>query len=109
MAVASAQEFFGERLPKKIAERPQIIEKINAVYRFVIEGQGGGSWTVDLTQPGGKVTAGGTQGDCIITVAAPDFLAIMNGQLNAQMAFMTGKLKVAGDIAQALKLQYIFA
>ena len=109
MPVASADEFFSQRLPKRLSEKPDLAEKINAVYKFVLSGAGGGTWTVDITIPGGKVTAADLDAGCIITMAASDFVDIINGTSNAQMAFMTGKLRVAGDIGQALKLQYILA
>jgi putative sterol carrier protein len=38
-------------------------------------------------------------------MADDDFLALLSGKLNGQMAFMTGKLKVAGDLGLALKLE----
>jgi len=109
MAVASVQEFFGERLPKRLREKPEVADKINAVYKFVLDGPGGGTWTVDLTMTGGKITSGDLEAGCIITVSASDFVDIINGVIDAQLAFMTGKLRVAGDIGQALKLQYILA
>jgi putative sterol carrier protein len=44
-------------------------------------------------------------------VAATDqsFLDIVNGKLNAQMAFMSGKLKIQGDMGLAMKLQQILS
>ncbi len=37
-----------------------------------------------------------------------DYLDMINGKLNGQTAFMTGKLKIAGDMGLALKLQGLF-
>ncbi|MCL4233971.1 MAG: SCP2 sterol-binding domain-containing protein [Deltaproteobacteria bacterium] len=45
--------------------------------------------------------------NCTITVAAADLLAITTGKLSGQMAFMTGKLKISGDMGLAMKLQKI--
>jgi putative sterol carrier protein len=39
-----------------------------------------------------------------VACADADFLNIVNGKLNAQMAFMMGKLKIQGDMGMALKL-----
>jgi putative sterol carrier protein len=43
-----------------------------------------------------------------ITMTESDYLDMINGKLNGQMAFMTGKLKIAGDMGLALKLQSLF-
>lgn len=43
-----------------------------------------------------------------ITMKESDYLDMINGKLNGQMAFMTGKLKIAGDMGLALKLQNLF-
>jgi len=41
-------------------------------------------------------------------MTASDYLDMVNGKLNGQMAFMTGKLKIAGDMGLALRLQSLF-
>jgi len=43
-----------------------------------------------------------------LTMKESDYLDMINGKLNGQMAFMTGKLKIAGDMGLALKLQSLF-
>ena len=43
-----------------------------------------------------------------ITMQESDYLDMVNGKLNGQTAFMTGKLKIAGDMGLALKLQNLF-
>lgn len=81
--------------------------KVNAIYQFDVNGDGGGTWVVDLKTEG-KVSEGPSDSaECTITVAAQDFLDINNGKLNGQVAFMSGKLKIKGDMSKAMKLQQV--
>jgi putative sterol carrier protein len=106
--VASVKELFESRMPDRLRQKPDVISKINAVYQFNISGPGGGAWAVDCTKPGGEVTQGqSAAAKCTVNCSDADFLAIVNGRLNPQMAFMSGKLKIQGDMGLALKLQQI--
>ncbi|OGQ80956.1 MAG: sterol-binding protein [Deltaproteobacteria bacterium RIFOXYA12_FULL_58_15] len=107
MAVTTAKEVFETELPNRFKAKPDIVAKINSTYKFVLDGDAGGTWIVDLTD-GGKITAGEGTAACTITMKSADFVDMINGKLNAQMAFMSGKLKVAGDMGLALKLQSLF-
>ena len=104
MAAANVQEIFEKHMPERLKSKPEVAQKINSTYKFVITGDGGGTWVIDLTKDGGVITQGEGDAKCTITMAAPDFVEIVNGKLNPQMAFMSGKLKVAGDMSLALKL-----
>jgi len=81
---------------------------INAVYQFNLSGDDGGTWVIDLASDTKEVREGEEESaQCIISMAAPDFMSMIQGSLNPQMAFMTGKLRVKGDMGLALKLQSI--
>jgi putative sterol carrier protein len=43
-----------------------------------------------------------------MTMAASDYVDMIAGKLNGQMAFMSGKLKIAGDMGLAMKMQTLF-
>lgn len=45
------------------------------------------------------------EADCVINVSPEDFLGMMNGSVNPMTAFMSGKIKVKGDMSIAMKLQ----
>ncbi len=108
MPVANVREIFATHLPKRLKDKPDLFQKVGASYKFVVTGAEAGTWVLDLTQPGGKITEGDGSAQCTITIATPDLLDLMNGKLNGQMAFMTGKLRLAGDLGLALKLQASF-
>ena len=64
----------------------------------------------------GQVFASGTEAttedndaDCTISVSKDDFIALAEGNLDPMMAFMSGKLKVAGDMSVAMGLQSLFS
>lgn len=108
MSVSSVQEVFEKHIPAKFQAKPDVVQKINAVYQFNISGPGGGSWSVDCTKPGGAVQAGtAASPKCTVAATDADFLNIVNGKLNPQMAFMSGKLRIQGDMGLAMKLQQI--
>ncbi|MBZ0254378.1 MAG: SCP2 sterol-binding domain-containing protein [Candidatus Methylomirabilis sp.] len=99
-AVAAKFQEMGE----KISGNPAESKKVNAVYKFNVTGEGGGTWVVDLKNDPPGVKEGDGDAQCTITIAAQDFLDLVSGKLNGQMAFMSGKLKIAGDMSLAMKL-----
>jgi putative sterol carrier protein len=105
MADLTPKSIFEERIPSRLRNNPDRTKGINAIYQFKITGENGGDWVVDLTQSPGEVRAGSdANAKCTITVGDQDFVDIVTGKLNGQMAFMAGKLKVSGDMSLALKL-----
>ena len=104
MAVESVKDVFESLIPGRLEKKPELAGQINAKYKFAVAGDNGGTWVVDLTTEGGTVTAGDGEADCNIDIEAEDLMAIISGELNGQMAFMTGKLKVTGDMMLAMKL-----
>lgn len=56
---------------------------------------------------GQTVTTEDAGADCTITMSKEDFEALTAGDLNPTMAFMSGKLKVAGDMSIAMQLSQV--
>ena len=79
---------------------------VNNTYVFDIEGAG--TWTVAVNDDGAQVTEGDQGGDCTIQASAETFSKIVAGDQNATTAYMTGKLKIKGDMGAAMKLQKLF-
>lgn len=50
-----------------------------------------------------------SEADCTLSADADVFQSIMEGDINPTSAFMTGKLKVDGDMGMAMKLGALLA
>jgi putative sterol carrier protein len=99
----STKEFF-EGLESRVD--PAKTAGMNQSYLFDIDGAG--RWKVDVEDGKITVTEGGEDADCVITTSDENFQRIVDGELNPTSAYMTGKLKVKGDMGAALKLQKLF-
>lgn len=108
MSDLTCKQVFEEKIPERLEAKPEVATSIKSSYQFVLNGEGGGKWTIDLTEPPGKVAEGELEDAAVVvTMEAKDFLELVTGKLNPQMAFMTGKLKIKGNIGVALKLQQV--
>ena len=82
---------------------------LDAVYQFDLSGDGGGKWYAAIKNDACQVTEGSHASPNItISMAAQDYLDMISGKANGQMLFMSGKLRIAGDLSLALRLQSIF-
>jgi putative sterol carrier protein len=97
------REFF-ETLESRVD--PSKAAGMTASYKFDIDGSG--SWLVDVDDGKVTVTEDGGDADCTISTSSETFLKIANGEQNPTAAYMSGKLKVKGDMGQAMKLQKLF-
>lgn len=101
MAETTVKGFFGS-LESKLNADPSKLAGMDSVYQFKV---GGESYSVTMKDGKASVAAGeAPSAHCTVTMEESDFLDLVSGKLNGQMAFMTGKLKVAGDMGLALKL-----
>jgi len=95
-------------ITQRLSNHPDVSEKVNTIYQFVLNGEGGGEWWFDLTKVPVE-TGEGINDDaaCTITIDASDFVALVNKDANPVKLFMSGKLKIGGDISAAMKIQSI--
>lgn len=88
---------------------PQKAVGVNATIQFDLGGDSGGQYWIKIAD--GKAQSGTGLADSptmTLRAAADDWAAVVNGQLNPMQAFMSGKLKIQGDMGLALKLQPMF-
>jgi putative sterol carrier protein len=99
----TAREFF-ESLETRVDHSKTA--GLTASYLFDIDGAG--QWKVDIDDGKVNVTEGAGDADCTISASEKTFERIVAGEQNPTTAYMTGKLKVKGDMGQAMKLQKLF-
>jgi putative sterol carrier protein len=95
---------FFEGLPSRID--PAKVAGMRNSYVFEVDGAG--TWTVRVEDGHVDVNEGGGTADCTISASEETFRQIVSGDQNPTTAYMTGKLKVKGDIGAAMKLQKLF-
>ena len=102
--MASVREFF-DTLDSRVDES----RTAGMTNTYVFDIDGAGQWTVAVDDGRVSVTDGASpDADATITSSADNFERIVAGELNPTSAYMTGKLKVKGDMGLAMRLQSIF-
>ena len=105
--VLKSEKLFESMAPHLATTGKDLVAKIGAVFHFEILSAPGaeGVWfTVDLKNGNGSIAKGkvGTS-DATFTMTDDDMIAVANGTLNPQVAFMQGKMKIKGNMAKATK------
>ncbi len=99
----AAKDFF-DSLPSR-ADASKIAG-VNNSYLFNIEGEG--TWLVSVADGSVNVSEGEGDADATIETSSETFEKIVSGEQNPTTAYMTGKLKIKGDMGAAMKLQKLF-
>lgn len=106
MAFSSAAEVF-EALKGRF--NPANAAGVDAVFQFHIAGERGGQWQVAV-RDGQCAIESGTHDSPSVSLSLSDenWLKLVNGELGAMPAYMTGKLKATGNIMLATQLGKLF-
>lgn len=78
-------------------------EGFDGLAKFVIEEEG----EIVLDSEGAR--AGDDDADVTLTASAETFRGMMEGNVNPTMAFMSGQLKIDGDMSLAMKLAAVLS
>ncbi|XP_019801973.3 hydroxysteroid dehydrogenase-like protein 2 isoform X5 [Tursiops truncatus] len=84
-----------------------IVKATQAIYQFELSGEDGGTWFLDLKSKGGNVGHGepSDRADVVMSMSTDDFVKMFSGKLKPTIAFMSGRLKIKGNMALAIKLE----
>ena len=99
----SVQDFF-----QNLEARADSSKTAGMTNSYVFDIEGAGQWKVDVDDGKVTVTEGGGDADATISASQEVFEKIVAGEQNPTSAYMTGKLKIKGDMGAAMKLQKLF-
>ncbi len=90
---------------KRFEDDPSKVADLNATYAFDLNGE---PYHIVLADGHGQAGPGAADNPNItITMAPEDFVDLATGKLDGTRAFMSGKLKIKGDMGLAMKLQSV--
>ena len=99
----TVQDFFAN-----LASRADPAKTAGMTNSYVFDIEGAGQWMVDVDDGTVTVSEGGGDADVTISTSQETFEKIIAGEQNPTSAYMTGKLKIKGDMGAAMKLQKLF-
>ena len=99
----TVQEFF-----QTLASRADTSKTAGMNNSYLFDIDGAGVWKVDVRDGSVNVSEGESDADVRISTSEETFEKMISGEQNPTSAYMTGKLKVKGDMGAAMKLQQLF-
>jgi putative sterol carrier protein len=88
---------------------PSKAQGVDAEVQLNLSGEGGGNYYIVIRDgKAGLAQGASTKPTATVDVSAADWIGIGTGKLDPMMAFMTGKIKVSGDIGFMMKFQSMF-
>jgi len=80
-----------------------------ALIQLALNGEGGGEWTIEVANGQCAVREeSASKSDVRVTMDAANFVSLIQGQLNPIQAFMSGKIKVSGNVGPIMQMMNWF-
>ena len=88
---------------------PNAAQGLDVVIQYDITGDSGGKWHITIKDGSCKIQEGSYESPNVtLTMPAETWLAIVNKETNGTQAFMSGQLKVTGDVMIAQRIEQLF-
>lgn len=103
---ASVSDIFAQ-MPDRLD--PEGAAGLDVVIQFDLAGDGGGVWHCAIRDGACTVTEGAhDEPTMTVSMEAADYVELTAGTLDGMTAFMTGRLRIAGDMGLAMQMQNVF-
>ena len=107
--VKSAKEFFnGEILYRFDILEDEARTELLGKYRIELKGFQGGIWTIDVGEQL-EIVNRRDEAEIVLTMQQRDFLQLVNGELNPQLAVFAQKMRISGDLRKAVAFQALLS
>lgn len=90
-----------------IAQDPALAGQVGHVFQFELS-EPDSVWTIDLKNGAGAVHSGPAEkAECTLSLKDQDFMAMCLGDADPQQLYMSGRLKIKGNIMASQKLRFL--
>lgn len=99
-----------QEIDEALAADPSRAQGVKAIYQFDLDGGDTETYQLILSDDKNYAVEGEEETpDCTLKMSSEDFAKMALGELNGTKAFMSGRLKIKGNMGLALKLQNILS
>ena len=88
---------------------PAAAAGLNKTIQWNISGEESGKWAFKIQDQTCELVTGGVEKpDLTMSMSDKDWISITEGKLDPMQAFMAGKVKTAGDVMLAMRVNNLF-
>jgi WS/DGAT/MGAT family acyltransferase len=101
----AASDAFFRYMKAQLKANPEWLEDYSGLFQFKVTGAVPTDWRVDLDKDSGGIRKGKVRAPfATFTISDEHLLKVATGEIDIPTAFVQGRLKVVGDMSQAMKL-----
>ena len=101
------EQFFSQLCPPLLRSMRSLCAEMGGSYAIVVEGAGGGAWTLDFA--GAEVRAGGDGANVTLTMSPERFASLSSARVELRKLVADGEVSCEGDPGRLENLSFVLA